>query len=279
MPELPEVETIARRLREGVEETPSLLGAIILKADVLWQRSIAQPSPAEFIHQIKGSRILNIGRRGKFLRIELDRNTLLIHLRMSGDIWLENPSAPIAPHHRIILWLAEGHRSETRLRLAFNDPRKFGRVWLTPHPDNILDGLGPEPLSEEFTPQLFSSMLANKRRLIKPLLMCQTFLAGLGNIYTDEALHLACIHPLRLAYQLTESEKQRLLNAIRFVLQEGIRRNGASIDWVYRGGEFQNTFRVVQRQGLPCFTCGTPIQRIIVGQRSTYFCPNCQSLP
>jgi formamidopyrimidine-DNA glycosylase len=82
-----------------------------------------------------------------------------------------------------------------------------------------------------------------------------------------------------LAYQLTESEKQRLLNAIRFVLQEGIRRNGASIDWVYRGGEFQNTFRVVQRQGLPCFTCGTPIQRIIVGQRSTYFCPNCQSLP
>ena len=279
MPELPEVETIARRLREGVEETPSVLGSVILKADVLWQRSIAQPSQAEFIQQIEGSRILDVSRRGKFLRLELDRGTLLIHLRMSGDIWLESPSAPIALHHRLILWLTEEQTSDTRLRLAFNDPRKFGRVWLTPHPADILDSLGPEPLSEEFTPQLFSSILSTKRRLIKPLLMCQTFLAGLGNIYTDEALHLACIHPLRLAHQLAESEIQRLWQAIRFVLQEGIRRNGASIDWVYRGGEFQNAFRVVQRQGQPCFTCGTPIQRIIVGQRSTYFCPHCQPSP
>lgn len=278
MPELPEVETIARRLREGVDQTPSLIGMTILNADVYWQRSIALPNPDAFIQQIQNRRIQQIDRRGKFLRIDLDQFTLLIHLRMSGDIWLEPPTAPPTAHHRLVLWLAEAQNAIPTIRFAFNDPRKFGRVWLTPHPEQILNGLGLEPLSEEFTPQRFYSMLHKKNRAIKPLLMDQTFLAGLGNIYTDEALHAACIHPLRSSHQLSEAEVQQLWESIRFVLHEGIRRNGASIDWVYRGGDFQNTFRVVQRKGLPCFRCGSLIQRMIVGQRSTYFCPQCQKI-
>jgi formamidopyrimidine-DNA glycosylase len=116
------------------------------------------------------------------------------------------------------------------------------------------------------------------KRQIKPLLLDQSFLAGLGNIYADESLNLARIHPLQRADRLTKAEARRLLASIRSVLAEGIRRNGASIDWVYRGGDFQNHFRVYQRTGQPCPRCGTPVERIVVGQRGTHFCPHCQTL-
>ena len=118
--------------------------------------------------------------------------------------------------------------------------------------------------------------MQTRQRQLKPLLLDQTFLAGLGNIYTDEALHLAGLHPLTPANRLDPAEAARLLEAIRAILQDGIRRNGASIDWVYRGGDFQNNFRVYQRTGQPCPVCGTPVERIMVGQRCTHFCPVCQ---
>ena len=159
---------------------------------------------------------------------------------------------------------------------VFNDTRKFGRVWLTANPEEVLGKLGPEPFGRDFTPEWLHTALHSKHRQLKPLLLDQTFLAGLGNIYTDEALHLAKLHPLAASDSITAKQAEALHEAIRKVLKEGIRRNGASIDWVYRGGEFQNYFRVYDREGKPCPVCGTKIQRIIVGQRSTHFCPKCQ---
>jgi formamidopyrimidine-DNA glycosylase len=165
------------------------------------------------------------------------------------------------------------------LRLAFNDTRKFGRVWLVDDPQSVYSDLGPEPLNPEMTALDFFSRLNATRRQLKPLLMDQKFLAGLGNIYTDEALHLARLHPNYPANRVSSAQATTLLESIRTVLKTGIRHHGASIDWVYRGGDFQNHFGVYQRTGLPCRACATPIERIIVAQRSTHFCPRCQPLP
>ena len=163
-------------------------------------------------------------------------------------------------------------------QLAFNDTRKFGRVWLTDKPESILGKLGPEPLEKGFTPQWLFENLHKKNRQLKPLLLDQTFLAGLGNIYTDECLHIAKLHPQSSSNSVSQRQARVLYEAIQTVLKEGIRRNGASIDWVYRGGEFQNYFRVYDREGKPCPVCGTEIQKLTVGQRGTHVCPKCQVL-
>ena len=237
---------------------------------ILWPRSLATPGVEQFKSKIIGQSITAIDRRGKFLIIKLGKDSILVHLRMSGDIWIEPKGSPIAAHHRMILDF------EGAWRMAFNDPRKFGRIWLVDDPDLVVGRLGPEPLAPDFTAERLYQMLLKHRRQLKPLLMDQSFLAGMGNIYTDEALHLARLHPLRTAAELTLEEAERLWGAVLEVLNEGIRRNGASIDWVYRGGEFQNYFHVYGRKDEPCPNCGSPICRIIVGQRSTYYCPNCQ---
>lgn len=276
MPELPEVETIARSLR------PELVGLTILEADVFWPRTIALPSVRRFKQEIRGQVIREVGRRAKFLRLVLTDYELLIHLRMSGDIVLKPGIVVPAKHDRLILLLraprTRPHALPARrdFSLAFNDTRKFGRVWLTANPEEITGRLGPEPLSDDFTPQWLSAALRNRHRQLKPLLLDQTFLAGLGNIYTDESLHRARLHPLALSDSLSARKAARLHAAIRLTLEEGIRRNGASFDWVYRGGDFQNYFRVYDREGKPCPVCGTPIRRLVVGQRSTHICPHCQ---
>ena len=197
---------------------------------------------------------------------------MLIHLRMSGDLRVEEVASQPQPHDRMAILFEDG------AGLFFNDTRKFGRVWLLTDPQPILGKLGPEPLDEAFTAREFHTRLACRKRQLKPLLLDQTFLAGLGNIYTDEALFLAKLHPLSSSNALSQDQATRLLGSIREVLNEGILHNGASIDWVYRGGEFQNHFRVYQRTGEPCLVCGTPIERILVGQRSSHFCPVCQSV-
>ncbi|GAB4473817.1 MAG: bifunctional DNA-formamidopyrimidine glycosylase/DNA-(apurinic or apyrimidinic site) lyase [Anaerolineales bacterium] len=273
MPELPEVESIATRLRVGSAQYPSLIGMDILSTRVFWQRTIAKPSPESFARQMQGQTIRNIRRRGKFLIFDLQGLTLLIHLRMSGDLWVEPSSQPLATHSRVCFELRGNHR------LTFHDPRKFGRIWLLEDPNEVLGQLGPEPFDSRLSAESFLQKLSGVRRQIKPLLLDQRFLAGLGNIYTDEALHCAAIHPLTLSNQVTLAQAERLLSCIRAVLAEGIRRNGASIDWVYRGGDFQNYFRVYRRTGMPCPICGTPIQRLTVGQRGTHFCPQCQPMP
>lgn len=266
MPELPEVETIARFLR------PSLAGRTVVAAHLRWARTLAAPDVDQFYSRIAGQTISNAGRRGKFLILTMNRDQLIIHLRMSGDIRVEPEQSEDATHDRLILALDNGSR------LVFNDPRKFGRVWLVEDPASVTGSLGPEPLDEAFTPQDLYQGLQTHRRQIKPLLLDQTFLAGLGNIYVDESLHRARLHPLTLSQMISPSQAEDLWRAIRESLQEGIRRHGASIDWVYRGGDFQNYFRVYQRTGQPCPTCGTPIERMVIGQRGTHFCPSCQPL-
>jgi formamidopyrimidine-DNA glycosylase len=266
MPELPEVETIIRGLR------PALLGKRILSADLRWKRTLASPSPAKFKQLIQGQQIQDILRRAKFLQFKLSDYQLIIHLRMSGDLRVVQAGYKPAKHDRLILKLSD------EMTLVFSDPRKFGRVWLVQDPVETFQNLGPEPLADEFSPGWLHSALHSRHRLLKPLLLDQSFIAGLGNIYTDEALHMARLHPLTRSDSVTLEEAERLWNGIRQVLEEGIRRNGASIDWVYRGGDFQNHFRVYGREGKTCPVCGTEIERIVVGQRGTHFCPKCQAL-
>jgi formamidopyrimidine-DNA glycosylase len=281
MPELPEVETIARTLR------PQLIGRRILQADVRWARTVAMPSAQKFKEQIQGQKIVEVSRRAKFLTIQLTpvrdpqgkAYNLLIHLRMSGDLLVKQGKIKPEKHDRLIFYLTSSPSPKGRgesSSLVFNDTRKFGRVWLTDDMEKVLGRLGPEPLSQSFTSNWLYDALRSRHRQLKPLLLDQTFLAGLGNIYTDEALHMAKLHPRALSDSVTAKQAERLHQAIQTILQEGIRRNGASIDWVYRGGDFQNHFRVYGRDGEPCPVCGTAIQKIIVGQRGTHICPHCQ---
>ena len=273
MPELPEVETIARTLR------PQLIGRKILEADIRWARTVAMPSAKKFKEQIQGQKIVEVSRRAKFLNIQLTAYNLLIHLRMSGDLLVKQGKIKPEKHDRLIFHLTPSPSPKGRgesSSLVFNDTRKFGRVWLTNDMEKVLGRLGPEPLSQSFTSNWLYDSLRSRHRQLKPLLLDQTFLAGLGNIYTDEALHMAKLHPRTLSDSVTGKQAERLHQAIQTILQEGIRRNGASIDWVYRGGDFQNHFRVYGRDGEPCPVCGTIIQKIIVGQRGTHICPNCQ---
>jgi formamidopyrimidine-DNA glycosylase len=274
MPELPEVETIAGLLRQGGPESQSLLGKRITGVRLLWERTLVTPSPAEFEARLTGQVFQDVTRRGKFLIFHLTNNDKLVfHLRMSGDMVLQPDKGLLASHDRLVLSLHDGQR------LAFNDARKFGRAWLVSDLLTVTGHLGPEPLEPSFTPDELFDRLQSCRRQIKPLLLDQSFLAGLGNIYSDEALHMAGIHPLRTSNTLGYPEAERLWRSIRQVLQEGVRLSGASIDWVYRGGEFQNQFRVYQRAGEACPVCQTPIQRIVVGQRGTHYCPVCQTDP
>jgi len=266
MPELPEVETIARRLE------PELAGRTIKEADLRWSRTLATPSPRKLKEQVKGQRIKQVTRRAKYFILRLSDFDLLIHLRMSGDLFTRNSTTEPEKHDRLVLKLS-GSKS-----LVFNDTRKFGRVWLMANAQEVLGKLGPEPLGTDFTPQWLYASLQKKHRQLKPLLLDQTFIAGLGNIYTDEALHIAKLHPLRLSDSVSLKQAQALYEAIRKVLQEGIKRNGASIDWAYRGGEFQNYFQVYDREGEPCAVCGAEIQKLVVGQRGTHVCPKCQVL-
>ena len=272
MPELPEVETIRRGLISGSDGVPSLVHQRITSVDLFWPKAVASPDPLQFIQGLQQREIVSLSRRGKFLLINLDHGTLIFHLRMSGDLRMQPAGEPTQKHDRLQLNFNSGWK------LVLNDTRKFGRAWLTEDPQKVLSGIGPEPLDPDLTPDKFDAMLQVRSRQIKPLLMDQRFLAGLGNIYTDEALFSAGIHPLRRSDTLTQPEAERLLAAIHEVLQQGILAKGASIDWVYRGGDFQNHFQVYKRTGSPCPRCGTPIQRIVVGQRSTHFCPVCQPL-
>jgi formamidopyrimidine-DNA glycosylase len=273
MPELPEVETIRGALRNGGRGGAPLIGRRVEASHLLWERTLAEPAPGEFHERILGQTVDEVGRRGKFLLLHLSQDTLLFHLRMSGDLVVEPLTQPPAPHHRLMLDLDEG------IRLAFNDTRKFGRAWLVADPGTVLGNLGPEPLDGDLTRAEFFQRLHAHRRQLKPLLLDQTFIAGLGNIYTDEALHMARLHPQVISNSLDRPQSDRLLSSIKQVLSEGIRRQGSSIDWVYKGGDFQNYFHVYRRTGEPCPICGSPIQRMLVGQRGTHYCAHCQPPP
>lgn len=271
MPELPEVETLARALRA------TLTGRSIVRAEVRWPRTVAEPDPETFRQRLAGRRILGVRRRGKWLLLDLEgEEWLLIHLRMSGRLAVERSDAPEDVHTRAVFCLDHGER------LRFSDPRKFGRIVLTACPEDWLSDLGPEPLDPEFTPERMARMLEGRRVRLKPLLTDQRFLAGLGNIYADEALWRSGLHPLRCADTLTPEEVARLHGAIREVLEEAIARRGTTLaDRRYvlpdgRPGEFAAHLAVYGREGASCPRCGAPIARTRVGGRSAHFCPRCQ---
>ncbi len=273
MPELPEVETFRRYLLRGESGSPSILGKQIKDAELLWNKTLAAPLPDEFMKRIQGQFVTGIGRRGKNLLIQLSRDTLIIHLRMSGELIVEEKTNPIGKHYRAILNFTDNYR------FAFNNIRKFGRIWLVDDPNQVIGKLGPEPLSDEFTPELFHQILSTRSRQLKYFLLDQEMIAGMGNIYTDEALYRAKLHPARKTDSINFTDATLLWNSIREVLQEGIQNQGSSIDWMYKGGDYQKYLSVYNLEGKPCKRCKTHIKRIKIAQRSTYFCPSCQPLP
>jgi formamidopyrimidine-DNA glycosylase len=273
MPELPEVETIAQALKYGYAGCPPLPGRRVEGLSLRWPRHIGEPSMTTFRRRMRGQLIHDVTRRGKYFVMPLDEGTLLVHLKMSGDLKLTERETPRGKFEHTILHLDGGWD------LRFSDARKFGKMYLVSDPSRLLGPLGPEPLERAFTQGVLSKRLAGHDRRLKPLLLDQTFIAGLGNIYADEALHRARLHPLRRSGSLSPEEVGRLWRGIRAALRQGIRHNGASIDWVYRGGDFQNHFRVYQRAGEACPVCGTSIVRTVIGQRSSHFCPSCQPEP
>jgi len=274
MPELPEVQTVVNDLRRL-----GAVGARILQVRVFNPRTIATPAPRLFCQRLRGARIAAITRRAKFIVLQLDKqHYLLIHLRMSGHLHFVASDQPRAKHEHVIFWLDDGRT------LRFHDTRKFGRMFLTPHIADITGALGVEPLEAAFTPAVLFELLHRRARMLKPLLLDQTLIAGLGNIYTDEALWLATLHPCRRSDTLTHAEANALHAAIQQVLRKGIRNLGTSFG---KGiGHFQlvsdeharnqEELMVYQQTGAPCARCGTLIQRLLVGQRGTHICPRCQ---
>lgn len=269
MPELPEVETIVRALR------PELVGRAFVAVWNDWPRHIARTDARSLNEGLSGRRIEAIGRRGKYLVFSLDcPHTLIIHLKMSGHLAVVEGATPRHRHVHTAFLLDDGRE------LRFRDMRKFGKVYLVADLDDVLGGLGPEPLETQFTPEKLAGRLSGRRRAMKPLLLDQGVLAGVGNIYADEALFAAGIHPERTADSLTTAEIERLHAAIQDVLRLGIAREGASIDLYVKPdgekGDMQNAVMVFRRTGLPCFQCGRAVERLVLGGRSTHFCPHCQ---
>lgn len=276
MPELPEVQTIVDDLN-----TAGLPGCVITAAKVFWPRTISGLSPSVFARKVKGKQITGIRRRGKFLVFDFSGGDhLLIHLRMSGRLHLVDRETDRLKHEHVILSL------DDRKQLRFHDPRKFGRIYLVTNPEKILGNLGLEPLSRDFKATVLAERFKSRKRLLKPLLLDQTFIAGLGNIYVDEALWEAKIHPCRLASTLSRSEIRALHRAVPVVLKRGLKNLGTSLGTgkanfysvARHQGRNRDELNVFRRKGLPCPRCEASIQRIIVGQRSTHLCANCQKI-
>lgn len=242
----------------------------IEEVELHWPRHVAEPAPATFQRQVRGQRVQDVTRRGKFLVFPLQQGTLLIHLRMTGDLSMVAEAEERGPYDHTVFHLEGGWE------LRFSDARKFGKVYWVRDPEAVFSDLGPEPLADDFTPAVLERQLQRRSRAIKPLLLEQSFIAGVGNIYADEALHRAGIHPLYPANQLDQDDVQSLWQAVRASLQAGIDDQGTSLDWVYQGGQYQEQLRVYGREGEPCPICGTPIRKIMVSQRGTHFCPTCQ---
>jgi len=286
MPELPEVETIARQLQDLV------VGRTVAGFSSLWHR-VTEPLPAKhFASRLVGRRITAVGRRGKFVVLELDGGeALIVSLRMTGQLLFREAGAAEDRFVRALVTFKDGSL------LRFADTRKFGRMQIVDVTD-LADGererravgkplhvsLGIEPLSPRFTVRWLRTMLARRSRAaIKPLLLDQREIAGVGNIYDIEALWRAKIHPLRTAGSLRADEVKRLHEAIRWVLRKGIRYGGASrrdyVDARGNSGRMQREFQVYDRAGEPCPRCGREIVRTVVGGRGTFHCPSCQRAP
>lgn len=271
MPELPEVETIVRGLRDDI------VGRVFVSVTLTWPRQLVTPDPDEFAVRLSGQRVFELNRRGKYLVFQLAQDALLIHLKMTGRLYVVDHYAPDIAEDR---WVRVVFSLDNGREMRFSDARKFGRLYLVRQADEVTGALGPEPLSDDFTLEVFSASVLRRQTTIKLLLLDQHTIAGIGNIYADEALWEARIDPRRKANTLNGREIQVLYTAIRRVLQKGIDYEGASVDWYRKadGGEgsSQNYFNVYDRAGELCTRCGTSLTKIRLGQRGTHFCPTCQ---
>lgn len=276
MPELPDVEALRRFLvRLGVP------GRRITAVDLRWPRAVREPSPGEFVRGLEGRLVRGLARRAKFLLFRLDDgHTWIVHLRMTGNLALAPVDCPYHPHTRNAFHLDDGRA------LWFLDQRKLGQMWLVGDEDRVLAGLGPEPLAPDlsphpaFTPALLAEGVRGRRLPIKALLMEQSFVAGLGNIYADEVLFSARLHPLARADRLERGQVEALHRAIVTVLAEAVLRLEALVARAAgpptESEEGVELLRVPRREGAPCTACGAPVCRVPVRGRSTYFCPRCQ---
>jgi formamidopyrimidine-DNA glycosylase len=268
LPELPEVETIKNEL------SPYLIGRRFANVTVHDAKPVKQPSVNDFRRGLVGQSITDLERRGKYLILRLSGgNTLVIHLKMTGAL-LVNPDQTDGA--RVIFNLDDGSQ------LVFTDRRRLGALWLVENEQTVLGKLGPEPLETEFTVETLAGRLHKRQAPIKAVLLDQAFIAGIGNMYADEALFAAKIHPLRPANSLSPQEIRNLHKAIVDVLESAIDSKGASIDTYKRPdgrlGTAHHNFRVAHRGGKPCPVCGTTIQRLAIRNRGSYFCPKCQKL-
>lgn len=263
MPELPEVETVVR----GLQQT--IINETIVDIEVPWEKALR---PDHAYDALINQTIRDVSRRAKYIILHLDQGALVVHLRMTGRL------SPMfsEKYITVILHFRSGNS------LYFRDMRKFGRMEYTDDVQGFLAHLGPEPLADSFTPELFYKLLKLKRRIIKPLLLDQSFVAGLGNIYVDEALFVSGIHPLSLATAVPRQRAFSLHQAIQSILSASIEAQGTTVVNFSHGadqsGSYQGALQVYGRAKEPCVVCDTPIRKIKVGQRGTHFCPICQKL-
>ncbi len=269
MPELPEVETIKREL------SPYITGRRFTDIDIRDAKPIKKPAVNEFRRQLTGRTVTSLERRGKYLIFRLSSGfVLVIHLKMTGSLLL-NPKQ--TNHYaRVIFHLDNGSQ------VVFTDRRRLGAIWLVPSEGVVIRKMGPEPLESSFTADSLAEHLGRRQAPIKAVLLDQGFIAGIGNMYADEALFAARIHPLRKANSLSPEEIRNLHRAIIDILQSAIDSKGASIDTYVRPdgtlGTAHDNFRVAHRGGQPCPVCGTTIERLAIRNRGSYFCPHCQQL-
>lgn len=270
MPELPEVETYRRDLDKA------LPGRVFLGARCDWPRQLPVNSPEELDARIRGQAVRHVARHGKVLAIALADDWLLVHLGMSGRLSCVARTEPVNAHAHVVFDLDDGSE------LRFHDPRKFGRIRLVADLDAALGGLGPDALGAQINEAAFVQRLRARNRQLKPLLLDQAFIAGIGNIYADEALWAAKLHPLTAANRLTKREAATLYEEIRGVLARSVEARGTTFtpagyrDFWGEPGGMVTELQVFRRTREPCGRCGTPIARLVVGGRSTHICPKCQ---
>ena len=269
MPELPEVETIKNEL------LPHIIGRSITEVSLSWDGIIRGIAAEEFRARLRGQKITSLTRRGKYLIFNLaGTEKLVIHLKLTGSLLIKKAGDEPERFARAIIYL------DNATSLQLRDPRKFGRMWLTADLNSIIGKLGPEPLTADFSLDLFRKRLDHRSTLIKPLLLDQNFVAGIGNMYADESLFDAKIHPARPTGSLSPEEIGRLYQAIQKVLKAAIGDKGASVQNYFRPGGETGTahyqFKVAHRRGKNCLICDTPLSYLKLRNRGTYFCRQCQ---
>jgi formamidopyrimidine-DNA glycosylase len=270
LPELPEVETTRLGIIDQVK------GQQVTQV-IVRDRRLRWPVSEQVENSLAGQVILDIRRRAKYLLFETASGTLILHLGMSGSLYVVSDNEPVKTHDHVELVFGKGKR------LRYNDPRRFGSMHWTTHPAEehfLLASLGPEPLSHDFTGDHLYHLSRQRRTAVKNFIMDSHIVVGVGNIYASESLYLAGIHPSRQAGRISRQRYQLLAQAIQQVLQQALASGGSTLrDFIQPNGKpgyFQHHFHVYDKMGQPCANCGAPIKRIRTGQRSTYYCAHCQ---